>query len=270
MKFFFGRTDLHGIGLFLTLATCIPAHAQVGTLALGGLQDRLQVALSVSQRSEEVTAGMDIYVEIVNLTEKNVIVEDVEIILPAEVRAIRGNEDLSPKLSSNRQLNPGNGIQVPLRIPDHPTSLYEPLSNHRLLFFFPGDYEVWARVRYSIPPATPTDVLEIVTIQLKPPLSSLLWGGALGALLSSGFIVLYGGLRNTIVSIKKCVQQIVLLFVMGALVSLIALLLIYRIQDLQLPVAVSINDFYGSVVLGLFSAKAGEWLYDLLGGSDQK
>ena len=49
--------------------------------------------------------------------------------------------------------------------------------------------------------------------------------------------------------------------VAGATSASIALLLLQRLKGLELPINLTITDFYGGVVIGLFSYKIGDWLH---------
>lgn len=50
----------------------------------------------------------------------------------------------------------------------------------------------------------------------------------------------------------------------GAVSACVILLLMVRIKDLALPINISINDFFGGVVLGLLSYKLSDWLKKIL------
>ena len=54
----------------------------------------------------------------------------------------------------------------------------------------------------------------------------------------------------------------------GSICAIIALILLRRVEAAALPVNLTITDFYGGIVLGLFSYKIGDYLYNSFFGRD--
>lgn len=55
-----------------------------------------------------------------------------------------------------------------------------------------------------------------------------------------------------------------LAFPTGVLGAIIISLILYRLKDVQLPIAVTVNDFFGGIVIGLFTYKLADWIYKKL------
>ncbi len=246
-------------------------EGQVGQEALKGLRTGPKVTVSVSQRSHAVTAAVDIYVQVANLTESDVYIKKVEVLMPGEFVSAREAKDwTNPSTDlSDQHLKPGYQRLVPFAIPHQQLKLLTPLFNRRLLAFVPADYDLRAVVSYQIPPEPQAQVIEVAKITLQPPLSSLIWGGVLGAVLLAVFVSVYRFLRQSPQGHKdlwNAMKGAVGISAGGAVSAIIALLLLQRLKGLELPINLTVTDFYGGLVVGLFSYKIGDWLYKELSG----
>ena len=239
-------------------------QGQVDTQALKGLEVRPKVEVSIFQRSHVVTAALDIYVKITNLTQEDIFVKNVQVIMPGTFVAARANSDLQGTSQdlSNQKLKPGYQRLVPIRIPQPQLSWLTPIRNRQLLAFVPGEYDLSAVVTYTVEPPVDSQTIEIAKITLEPPLSSLIWGGVLGAVLLALFMGVYDYSRpDSPRKVWDTLKKAVTISVAGAVSASIALLLLQRLKGVELPINLTITDFYGGVVIGLFSYKIGDWLH---------
>ena len=238
--------------------------AQVGVSALKGLQTKPQLFVSISQRNKSVTAALDIHVRIANLTEKDIFLKKVEILMPGEFLGARRQINWQKILvhSNEEQLNPGNERLVVFSIPYQNNAWIDTLINYQLLSFIPSNYDVRAVVIYQVPPAKETVIQEITKIYIEPPLSSLMWGGVLGSLLLALFMTTYRlSKRVNYKSFLSDIAGALALVSAGSVCAIITIILLYRFKDLALPININVNDFYGGIVIGLFTYKLGDWLF---------
>jgi hypothetical protein len=262
--------------LTLVWGFCSVSQAQLESEALKSLQARPQVAVSANQRNASVTAALDIHVLVTNLTDSNIFLKNVEVSMPGEFWAARGIREIDEinKLTENReevQLNPGNESLVSFYIPHQRSSLIAPLLNHQLLTFMPNDYEVRVIVTYQIPPKRKTVIQDKTKIYIEPTLSSLMWGGVLGSLLLALFLSTFRLWKKTTdKTLRQIVGEALVIFLAGSVCSVVVLILIYRFKELPLPINIAVNDFYGGIVVGLFSFILGDWLFLKLTGEEGK
>jgi multisubunit Na+/H+ antiporter MnhB subunit len=98
-----------------------------------------------------------------------------------------------------------------------------------------------------------------------------MWGGVLGSLLLALFLGTYRYLRRK--GERKLWQEVreaFILFLAGSICAIIAILLLYRFKELPLPINVNVNDFYGAIVIGLFTYKLGDWLFEQFFGKTEQ
>jgi hypothetical protein len=261
--------------------------AQIGKDTLKGLQARPTIAVTVSQRSTEVTSPLTVYVRVSNLTEADMVVKQVTLDLPAEFVAARAPAPVpesdrgtvsSSDVTTDRKayaalgdisqilnkpdLGPGFERTVVFRIPPHPISWVTPFMNLHLLTFSPGVYDLLVLTKYEIPTLHESELPEITKIELTPPLNSIITGGILGAVLLALFVGAYRFRRYvdsyTVTAVAK---EIIILAFAGAITATIAIVLLQRLKGVTLPITLVVADFYGGVVIGLFSYSIGDWLY---------
>jgi hypothetical protein len=67
-------------------------------------------------------------------------------------------------------------------------------------------------------------------------------------------------------NLSKVIQETLTLAAAGGITAAIVIILLQRVKGLQLPLNLTVTDFYGGFVLGLFSYKIGDWLYIQLFG----
>lgn len=250
------------------------ARAQVGQQALTGLQNRPHVVVSANQRIFDVTAALDVHVRVSNLTERDIFLKEVRVSLPGDFLSARGKPLpdsatlYSP--SGDEQMTSGTERFISFSIPHQDIAWYSPILNRRLLMFFPGEYDLSTFVKYQVPPARDTQIQQVMGVRLEPPLSSVVWGGVVGALLLGAFsgTYRYRRLRNT--TPARVLSETSVLVIGGSVCALIALILLHRVKELALPINLSVTDFYGGIVLGLFSYKIGDHLFSQLFGNSNR
>ncbi|MGA9059791.1 MAG: hypothetical protein WB763_25155 [Terriglobia bacterium] len=238
--------------------------AQVGAVALKSLQALPQVTASTTQHNRSVGAALDIRVRVANLTESDITLEKVEVFMPGEFLAARegGSPPAQEPKPSSKLLHPG-GVQAFLfTVPPGSLRWVTQWANPQLLAFVPGEYDVVVRTHFQVPPAGVESVDETLKVSFEPPLGVLVWGGVAGAVLLAAFVCTYRYLRQTPrTTLTVAILQALALAAGGAVSAAVAIILLDRLKGVELPVNVTVKDFYGGIVIGLFSYKIGDSLY---------
>lgn len=146
------------------------------------------------------------------------------------------------------------------------------LLNGDTFFFTPGKYPVSGAIEYHAEEMkAPTQLAyKPEPISIVPPQTALLRGGVLGAFLLSLFLTVYRLRYQFHTDGTKILSWPVLfgfaldgflLFIFGSVSACITILLIQRIGQGNLPVSVDVKDYLGGIIVGLFSAKFGDYWY---------
>ena len=269
-----GRKEIMvGVSLSLLMIYSSFAKAQIATEALKSLQVQPILAVSLSQQDRAVTSAFDIHVRVSNFTGSDIFIKRIQVILPPQFLAARKSNDWQKILNNfeERQLTPGSEQLVSFSIPQENIYWFGPILKFQLLSFLPNEYDARIVVSYKVPPAHDSSVQEIKKISIEPPLASIMWGGVLGSLLLALFLGTYRFLRRTAKRrLWQEVKEAFVLFLAGSICAIIAILLLYRFKELPLPVNINVNDFYGAIVIGLFTYKLGDWLFDQFFGKTEQ
>jgi hypothetical protein len=232
--------------------------------------------INTQQTKYLVNSQISIRGRIINLTDVDLHIVNAELILPGEYQAARGEtnseiKDFIKMELKELQLKPGAEYPVNFTIPYQNLAWYTSLLNGHLLTFQPRAYEFLVIVNYRIATLGKSSVQKAITLDVEAPMSSLIWGGIIGSLLLAIFLSAYKYLRATEANkLKAILVEAVKLFTTGAITALILVILIYRYKEIELPINITVNDFYGGVVLGLFTYTLGDWLYKKLREGKQK
>lgn len=149
---------------------------------------------------------------------------------------------------------------------------------YHYITFEPGDYRFLVQFKYNRQGSLdPRFIDRDVVVSLRPPLSSIVIGACLGAALLSVFLLVMGlwnsGSRIGGGSIATLLGRFFGVLSIGSVSAVIFVALTFRLKSDTLPIAVTVNDFYGGVVVGLFTFKISSWLYaqlEDLGGTTSK
>ena len=200
-----------------------------------------------------------------NLTNKAFDVSDVKILPPESILALRPGILERSKIQKH-MVSEGSERIYRFNIPSVHMPFFKAISNAETLLFSPGMYNIRAEVIFfeSGKELTSQSIYATYDLEFEPPLSAVLRGGVLGALLLALFVPAYRVLNpksGTDISIKKIILQSLTFFLAGSVVSITAILLLHRVGDLELPITLAVNDYLGGVVIGLFSYSIGNTLY---------
>ena len=259
--------------LFRVLLLCLSAahfvHAQNAAAADGKsealkyLNIRPEIKVSVHQSDQLLSSPLKIYVLITNLADMKMTITSAEIDFPEMAIGREAKGPAAPLFTKKIELNPGNTTILRMEFPAAKSSWYFPIADFRMLFFKPGEYESRVIVTYKYSDRAETMSEEKVAVKLGPPMYAIIWGSVLGSLLLSLFIAVYN-LMKTNFPRRKIFVRFVYVSVNGIISGIILVLLISRMKNLGLPIEITVADFIGGVVLGLFTFKLGDWIYEKL------
>lgn len=103
------------------------------------------------------------------------------------------------------------------------------------------------------------------SINVKAPESSIFIGGLLGALLLAGFVLVETMLRNPMrQEWGKNLVRTTLLGLRGGIMAMIALIIGKATQSTGSPISMTVTDFNGGIVVGLFSYPLAAWISSTL------
>lgn len=280
--------------LFAALAWCSPGSAQgtadttagkgsaVPAPATPVLRDsgasqtieatRPQVELEVQSDAEDVTKEITFAVRVLNATKAPVVIREITLCLPAEILSARGlsNADCQIVKCSDAGDQEPRVQQAEEKICEFRLDQFKPNLGWDLVSFTPRKYAFRVQLIYSLNAESSTHrTYRKMEASFQPPLLSLILGGIVGSILLGCFQLIYslvnpatgegpfGNIgRKLVDSAGKTLA--------GAITATTLLFLLFRMKDLQLPVNLAINDFFGGIVLGLFTFRLGRWLYKQL------
>jgi hypothetical protein len=133
-------------------------------------------------------------------------------------------------------------------------------SQIQFLFFYPGKYSITITGKYWTDPSLPADgyrtVTKSVSLPVAAPLFVILLGAALGGLIS--YLILPQAKRAGGEATNRLVRvTIPLVGMSGAmLLSVIVTIMLARVSETQFLISVTVNDFWGAIVVG-FAANYG-------------
>ncbi len=243
-------------------------YAQIPPEARSALQNRPYLSVHIYQAEASITAALDIDVVLTNLQSKEFEVDSVVIFLPERMKSIR--PALNTKLIETVEpLPPGSQRTYRLAVPSVEIPWQKYFYETETLLLAPGDYVVKGLVKYHTSGETARHSMEqTAPITLAPPLSAVVRGGILGALFLAVFVPAYRKLRAAKTGkptpTEKPLAQAITFFLAGSVVSTITILLLQRLGNLDLPIMITVKDYLGGMVIGLFSYKIGDALYGQL------
>ena len=164
-------------------------------------------------------------------------------------------------------------------------------------------WKFWKPSTWILAPATQRLALEIpvtidtktphyeeIVLPFKAPLESIAIGGLIGALLLAIFTTIKGQLSKQlesvnieswrdasgvllrfgswVVALAPQLWRTILTAIMGAICALILILLAQVTDGINPPVSIRVQDFWGGIVVGLFSIPLSQWLFTQLMRSD--
>lgn len=265
MKFF-------AAALFLFLLVPIDAPAQnpdghgAQGEALKYLYVQPEIKVIVQQTDRVIASPLCISAHITNLTDSNMALVGAQVDFPEMAIGREINNPVDLVFSNTEDLESGGTIIGTARFAAAKSHWYFPFSNLSLLFFKPAEYEARVIITYKVFERNQTMIEKTVKVTLEPPLNSILWGSILGSLLLALYISLHKRRKENL-PWKTALSRFLSVALTGIVSGIIIVFLLFRFKNLDLPVTITVTDFFGGLVLGLFTYKLGDWLYGKLADS---
>lgn len=263
----------------LAATTASNDKAQAATTA--SFEERPSMRIEIYQYDKSITSSLDIDIILTNIHQKAFKIVKIKIFYPENLKALRiscpeqNSEQskicLKETIDDGETLYSGSERTYRVNVPSAQLHFYKYLYESDALLFIPNQYLVRVEVEYTL--TTEDKFLRFVSgkvdLSLETPLSSIIRGGILGALLLAIFIPIYRFIYDKI-NIKESLLQFLTLLISGSVISTIAILLLQRLANLALPITISVKDYLGGMVVGLFSYKIGYILYKqlIIGGNE--
>jgi len=240
----------------------------VETTEVSAFRNLPLLSMEIHRVKRAVTSDFDIDIKLTNLTDKAIDVKEVKVLLPEVIASTRGSQ-LEKFRTDLHTVSRGNEKIYRLHIPVYHKTLLAALLDPVTLFFVPGTYILRSEAVFTESGGKGSQsIYAQQDLSLEAPLSALLRGGVLGALLLALFVPAYRALKSLhsgermSATIGGLFFQGLLFLLSGSVVSITAILLLQRIGNLELPITLDVNDYLGGVVIGLFSYPVGNALYD--------
>lgn len=266
--------------LFLKTAFCVligtlPALAEELDGSNLRISDSVKVEIEINNEPISSTDGFDIRISVTCIEpDASLVLKAIELQFPASLRKLR--PDI---INSN----------VVLDLPDQKAAHYTAYGlRAEYDLEFTQQLRRWETI-IPIPPAQSTEGLinrtlaakrnhgikavgyfshmvdipgvyavhsESVTVVTLPPAYSVHIGGVIGSCLLAAFAFFTAkGLSNANSESAKSIRFYLSMSSSGAITAVVFILIASRLEDVSLPMNVSINDFWGGVIVGLFSYK---------------
>jgi hypothetical protein len=108
-----------------------------------------------------------------------------------------------------------------------------------------------------------------LSVEVKANPAGMYCGALVGALLAAILTVIlplkkqldklrHDSSEENTINARSLTRQLVTRFLIGAVATLVAILLFQTTTDIKFPISISVQDFYGGVLLGLFGMKVFE------------
>ena len=183
---------------------------------------------------------------------------------------------------------PSQAVTVVCQIgsPDHSDSffgfMHSLFSRWSLLTLSPGEYQFVAIVEGRTDDGsgdgggTRVSATRTVQVRLVPTVWQSVLGAMLGSLLMVAFRLASQGVRSTpaaatsdspVTDKGESMRVGLLLWCASTCAASIAIFMTFRMKDASLPFTLTVNDFYGGLVVGLFGVVITNWLRPKLFGA---
>lgn len=233
--------------------------------------DPISITFSARQSAnKDIMTAVSFDVLVSNLATEEIVIREIRLDIQEPVPSTRALDTWTRSSGGDIQLPPGATVPRTLTMPGLDATWFSYCSalmkNPRLLTFAPGDYDATVIVDYRRP--TQTYNLQL-TKSTKLTFSSALGAIVLGTVFGSVLGVLFRSAwrltkQNPRPTVANEVRDALLAFPTSVLGAIIISLILYRLKDVQLPIAVTVNDFFGGIVIGLFTYKLADWIYEKL------
>lgn len=251
------------------------ALAQEGKTTNGGptVVEAVRIELVAQPKEVELPSQFNIAFRLVNATQEAVIFRSFDLKPLEEPGGLKVADECLKQVQTTIGANGTRLIICQMHSESFRDSLSSFLqslfSSWSLVTLQPGDYRFVATAEYRRSDLSTSTCNTIITMKIRPTIWQVCFGAAFGALLlvlfafSSPRIRMLMALRDRLESATwfgRWVVEPFALWVGASVASSIFIFLTYRLKDVSGPFTITVNDFYGGVVLGLFGVFLADWL----------
>jgi hypothetical protein len=233
----------------------------------------VRIELVAQPKEVELPSQFNIAFRLVNATSEAVVFRNFDLKPLEEPGGLKVAEDCLKQVQTTIGANGTRLIICQMHsesFKDSLSSFMESLfSSWSLVTLQPGDYRFVAKAEYRKSDLSTSTCNTIITLKIRPTIWQVCFGAAFGALLLVLFAFSSPRIRKLMASrdrlenatwFERWVIEPVALWVGASVASSIFIFLTYRLKDVSGPFTITVNDFYGGVVLGLFGVFLADWL----------
>lgn len=236
----------------------------------------LHLQLIAQPREVEIPSRFNLALKLINSSSQTVTFRAFKLKTLEDAGGLKVVDECSKQ--SQRSIPPGESNIIVCEIKSDgfedslPSFLVALVQSWSLLTLQPGEYRFvgMAEVRTT---SSIAFVTETVLVKIRPTV----WQVCFGALLGAGMLVIFalcsGPLRKKIFEqgrnrdvgrLQKWLIEPLVLWIGATISASMFIFMTYRMKDVTGPFTLSVNDFYGGVVIGLFGVFLADWLAEKL------
>jgi hypothetical protein len=154
------------------------------------------LSMEIHRVKRTMISDFDIDIKLTNLTDKAIDVREVRVLLPEVIASTRGTE-LEKFRTDVHTVSRGNEKIYRVHFPAYHKTFLSTLFDPSTFFFAPGKYILKSEIVFTESGGKGNqNIYAQYELQLEAPLSALLRGGVLGALLLALFVPAYRSLQS--------------------------------------------------------------------------
>ncbi len=235
--------------------------------------DAVRIELIAQPKEVELPSQFHIALRVVNPSSEPVIFRSFDLRPLEEPGGLKITEECRKQAQAALGANSSRPIMCQLRSDGFDDSLsgfaYSLLSSWSLITLQPGDYRFVATAEFRNSSSGTSTVSTTIVVKIRPTVWQVCFGAAFGALLLVIFAFSSSRVRALLVRRDRVkdatwyrlwIIEPVTLWLGASVSASIFIFLTYRLKDVSGPFTITVNDFYGGIVLGLFGVFLADWL----------
>lgn len=238
------------------------AQAEVKTLASIRLESILQL------HEIELPSKFNLALRLLNASDDAVTFRAFKMLPLEEPGGLRVKDDCAQKSQFGLARQTSSIITCQVASPLFDDTLFgflaSLLSSWSLVTMQPGEYRFLATAEVRLADQSVVTVATPVSVRLRPTVWQVITGAIVGALLLALFAATSARVRVSIGltggSIGQRAGQLVLLWLGASVSAAMFILLTFRLKDAGAPITLTVNDFYGGIVIGVLGYFLTDWL----------
>jgi hypothetical protein len=245
-----------------------PVGSEKNTPAVSSERGFLRLELVAQTREAELPSRFNVALRLINSSTLPVVFKEFRFRPLEEAGGLQVTDECSKLPQHTVSPNEAYVFLCEISSPQYDDSLvgflYSMMKSWSLLTFTPGEYRFVAVAEIRSADSI-SYVTETIGVRIRPTVWQICCGAALGAGLLVVFLIcssklqakVSGAVRPTT---RGRAAQLSSTWLGAVVSSWIFVFMTYRLKDVAGPFTVSVNDFYGGVVIGIFGIFLAEWL----------